>query len=204
MITSFPQEGRLKILRPDSNRGLKVIYVVSKAVHEWKRWFMCVVFFHLLISHHGGVFPLTVSKIGSNKITVKGKRRSTTFRQITNLVSVNNNFYHLYTSILLKYLKHKSLSLLLKQTKRRKVHLIATLKVQLSQHNMMGFPTHPYPRNVNFLSQSYFSAFWAPAWLSDTEDKIHFILTIVKHITNIDIDFCFYGSSVLFREEYQS
>ena len=106
---------------------------------------MCVVFFHLLISHHGGVFPLTVSKIGSNKITVKGKRRSTTFRQITNLVSVNNNFHHLYTSILLKYLKHKSLSppsLSLKQTKRWKVHLKTNLKVQLSQHND-GFPhTH--------------------------------------------------------------
>ena len=191
MITSFPQEGRLNILRPDSNRGLKVIYVVSKAVHEWKRWFMCVVFFHLLISHHGGVFPLTVSKIGSNKITVKGKRRSTSFRQITNLVSVNNNFYHLYTSILSKYLKHKSLSL--SQTDQKKE---STFKSNPESTALMGFPTHTLLH--------YFSAFWAPARLSDTEDKIHFISTIVKHITNIDIDFCFYGSSVLFREEYQS
>ena len=39
----------------------------------------CVVFFHLLISHDGGAFvPLTVSKIGSNKISVKGKRRKPT------------------------------------------------------------------------------------------------------------------------------
>lgn len=137
VITSFPQEGRLNILRPDSNRGLKVIYVVSKAVHEWKRWFMCVVFFHLLISHHGGVFPLTVSKIGSNKITVKGKRRSTSFRQITNLVSVNNNFYHLYTSILSKYLKHKSLSL--SQTDQKKEN---TFTSNPESTALVGFPTH--------------------------------------------------------------
>ena len=162
MIASFPQERRLNILRPDSDQGLKVICVVSKAVHEWKRWFMCVVFFHLLISHHGGVFPLTVSKIGSNKITVKGKRRSTTFRQITNLVSVNNNFHHLYTSILLKYLKHKSLSprslsqadQKMESTFKNKPESTAfTTQWWISPH------THPYPQNVNVLSQSYFSAF---------------------------------------------
>ena len=62
----------------------------------------------LLISHDGGgFFPLTVSKIGSNKISFKGKRRKPTLRQITNLVSVNNNFWHLYIFILWEEFKKK-------------------------------------------------------------------------------------------------
>ena len=198
MIASFPQERRLNILRPDSDQGLKVICVVSKAVHEWKRWFMCVVFFHLLISHHGGAFPLTVSKIGSNKITVKGKRRSTTFRQITNLVSVNNNFYHLYTSILSKYLKHKSLSLSQADQKME-----STFKNKPESTALMGFPTHlSLPTKcqrfvtvlfLRFLSACMFVRNWGQNWLY-----------IDGSLTQYSIDFRYCGLSVLFREEYQS
>ena len=119
---------------------------------------MCVVFFHLLISHHGGVFPLTVSKIGSNKITVKGKRRSTTFRQITNLVSVNNNFYHLYTSILLKYLKHRSLSLSqIDQKKESTFNSNSESTAFTAQYD--GFPHTSLPTKCQFFVTVLFPRF---------------------------------------------